>query len=76
VWCSNDGSTSRREVSVSRVVAVTRAQLAKRRAEVLANLNLGVDELRRARDTRGLTSEEWDALEEIDEIDFLLGDDQ
>jgi hypothetical protein len=57
-----------------RVLTLSRASLDERRSAILRALGTTADQLRRARELRGLTSEEWDALEELDEIDFLFGD--
>ncbi len=54
---------------------VTRKQLADRRSAALARLDIPEDELRQRAVEHVLTPEERDALIELEEIDFLLGDD-
>jgi hypothetical protein len=54
---------------------VTRGQLEERRRVVLARLSIPERELRRRAAEHVLTPDERDALTELEEIDFLLGDD-
>jgi len=54
---------------------VTRDQLTERRCAVLARLDILEDEFRQRAVEHVLTPEERDALAELEEIDFLLGDD-
>ena len=54
---------------------VTSDELTTRRAAILAGLGIGWDELRSRRVAGALTAEEWAAWEELDGIEFLLGDD-
>ncbi|MBX6372511.1 MAG: hypothetical protein IRZ02_09695 [Acidothermus sp.] len=58
----------------ARVVTETREKLEARRTEILASLGLTLEEFRSLVETRTLTGEEWEALEELDEIAFLLGE--
>jgi hypothetical protein len=55
------------------VIDVSRTALLERRREVLARIELDEPEFARARATRSLSSEEWEAKEELEEIAFLLG---
>ena len=57
-----------------RVVTQTREALVERRAEILRNLDLTLEEFRELAATRTLTGEEWEAREELDQIAFLLGE--
>jgi hypothetical protein len=57
------------------VIDVTREELIARRAEVLRRIELDEAEFARASATRSLSSEEWEAKEELEEIEFLLGAD-
>jgi len=57
------------------VVTVKRSDLERRKASILATLGLTLEEFRELAGTRTLTGDEWDAKEELDEIDFLLGSD-
>ncbi|MGH3874118.1 MAG: hypothetical protein ACRDSR_21895 [Pseudonocardiaceae bacterium] len=54
---------------------VTREQLTERRRVALARLDIPEHELRQRAVDHVLTPEERDALTELEEIDFLLGDD-
>ncbi|MEO7196650.1 MAG: hypothetical protein ABIZ05_17830 [Pseudonocardiaceae bacterium] len=54
---------------------VTREQLAERRRLALARLDIPEHELRQRAVDHVLTPEERDTLTELEEIDFLLGDD-
>jgi hypothetical protein len=57
------------------VIEVTRDSLLERRRAVLSRLGLTEKEFWEMKATRTLSSEEWEAKEELEEIDFLLGDD-
>lgn len=57
------------------VIEVTRETLRERRSVVLARLDMSEAEFREAIVTRRLSSEDWEAKEELDEIQFLLGAD-
>ena len=61
------------QVSVS-VKTVTRSELELRRDEILASLGQTLAEFRELSRARTLTSDEWDARTELDEISFLLGE--
>lgn len=56
------------------VIDVSRDELIARRTEVLCRIELSAIEFERARETRSLSSDEWEAKEELEEIAFLLGD--
>lgn len=58
---------------MSPIIDVTREMLIERRAEVLRRLRMDAEEFESARHTRSLTADEWEAAEELEEIDFLLG---
>lgn len=57
------------------VIDVSRAALLKRRRAVLARLGTTEADFRAALASRRLSGEDWEAKEELDEIEFLLGDD-
>lgn len=57
------------------VIDVTRQQLLARREEILRRIELDEVSFEEARATRSLSSEEWEAKEELEEIEFLLGAD-
>lgn len=57
------------------VIDVSRAALLKRRRAVLARLGTTEADFRVALNSRRLSGEDWEAKEELDEIEFLLGDD-
>jgi hypothetical protein len=54
---------------------VTREQLEKRRRAALARLDISERDLRQRAVEHVLTPEERDVLTELEEIDFLLGED-
>lgn len=58
----------------SLVVEETRESLQERRASILRHLGMTPVEFRRLVESRTLTSEEYEAREELDEIAFLLGE--
>ncbi len=55
------------------IVDVTRTDLEARKNEILDELGLTAEEFNEVVLTRTLNSDEWDAKEEIEAIDFLLG---
>ena len=57
------------------VIDVTREDLLARRAAILRRTELDERDFAEARATRSLSSEEWEAKEELEEIEFLLGAD-
>ncbi|MCS5732388.1 hypothetical protein [Herbiconiux daphne] len=56
------------------VIEVTRDSLLARRSAILARLDLSESEFWAVNATRTLSSDEWEAKEELEEIEFLLGD--
>ena len=58
---------------MSIVVNFSREQLEVQRSMVLGALNMTAADFVRARSTRTLTGAEWQAKENLDTIDFLLG---
>ncbi|WP_426624923.1 hypothetical protein ACPPVW_02195 [Leifsonia sp. McL0607] len=56
------------------VIEVTHDALVRRRDEILSRLDLTEGEFWEMKATRTLSSEEWEAKEELEEIDFLLGE--
>ena len=56
------------------VRTVTRSELEGRRGQILADLDLTLEQFTEVIETRSLTIDEWDAREELDEIAFLLGE--
>ena len=56
------------------VIDVSRDELIARRTEVLRRIELSESEFERVRETRSLSSDEWEAKEELEEISVLLGD--
>lgn len=56
------------------VVTVTRESLVRRRAALLDELGMTLEEFRAMADERSLTADEDEAREELDEIEFLLGE--
>jgi hypothetical protein len=56
------------------VIPASRDELEARRDQVLASVHASsVDDLRARSDSRGLIGDEWEALTELEEIEFLLG---
>ncbi|GAA1989664.1 hypothetical protein [Microbacterium pumilum] len=58
------------------MIDVTREELLARRADILHRIELSEEEFDAVRATRSLSSEEWEAKEELEEIAFLLGADR
>ena len=56
------------------VVTETRRALEERRAQLLRELGVSLEEFRAIAASRTLTAEEWATQEELDEISFLLGE--
>lgn len=57
------------------VITEKREDLRARREAIYARLGMGAEEFRALAETSTLTGDEWDARDELDQIDFLLGDD-
>jgi hypothetical protein len=57
------------------VIDVTREALVGRRNEILRGLGYNAAQFREIADSSTLTGEEWRAKEELDAIQFLLGED-
>ncbi|GAA0485447.1 MAG: hypothetical protein ABS61_02150 [Microbacterium sp. SCN 70-18] len=57
------------------VIDVSRDELLARRVEILRRIDLDESGFELAHTTRSLSTEEWEAKEELDEIEFLLGAD-
>lgn len=55
-----------------RVMEMATADLWRRREEILRSVGLTYDELRRRATDHALVGDEWDAWEEISELDYLL----
>jgi len=55
------------------VQEMTRDSLVARRTEILARLQMTRDELAAKIATSSLSADEWDAKDEIEGIEFLLG---
>ena len=53
---------------------VTREELLERRAEILADLGVEDHDLSKLDEVRPMSSDEWDAREELEQISFLLGE--
>jgi hypothetical protein len=56
------------------VQEMTREDLISRRMEILERLQVTREELAKKISASSLTPEEWDAKDEIEGIEFLLGD--
>jgi hypothetical protein len=59
---------------MSPVVTMTRQELEARRATLLEELGMGLEDFEQLAATRTLTGREYDVMEELDEIAFLLGE--
>lgn len=62
-------------LGVTRLREVSRDELLLRRRAVLERLGISYDELASRAEKRGLVGDEWSAWDELQEIDFLVGDD-
>lgn len=60
---------------MSPVLTVTRDELVARRERVLAELGMTGEEFIEFAATHSLDGKEWEALEELESIAFLLGED-
>ena len=60
---------------MARIIAVSTAELRKRRADIVRRLGGDLDELRARSDKHAVTPDERDLLLELEEVDFLLGAD-
>jgi hypothetical protein len=56
------------------VVTVRRDDLFARRRRILERLGMSLDEFKNLAATSVLTGDQWDALEDLDNIAFLLGE--
>jgi len=56
------------------VRTVTREELERRRQEILGSLGLTLAQVHEGVSSSTLSSDEWDAYEELDQIAFLLGE--
>ena len=59
---------------MSPVVTMTGSELEERRRALLEDLGLSLAELKVLAETRTLTGHEFDVMEELDQIAFLLGE--
>lgn len=57
------------------VVTVRREDLVARRQRILERLGMSLDEFKNVAATSVLTGDQWDALEDLENIAFLLGED-
>ncbi|WP_041256699.1 hypothetical protein [Frankia sp. EAN1pec] len=55
------------------VIQPTHDELTERRQEILRRVGLTAEQLRARRDEYNLAGDEFEALTELEEIDFLLG---
>lgn len=58
---------------MSSLLEVSREALAERREMILERLGVTRDELERRARTHSISPEDWDALDELEGIEFLLG---
>lgn len=56
----------------SNVIRASRKELETRRANLLKQAGISLDELRRRRDQYALTGEQWEITSELEDIEFLL----
>lgn len=59
---------------MSIVVSPSRDRLVERRESILSRLNVTSEEFEAAKSARSLTGDEWEAKENLEAIEFLLGD--
>lgn len=69
-------SVSKEGISMGTVTFRTSEQLSSRREEILASIGRAESELRAASETGALSGQEFEALSELDVIEFLLGEDE
>lgn len=59
---------------MSRVVTVSREELEDRRRSILSGVGLSCEELRDRAASSTLIGDEWEAWQELRDVEFLLGD--
>lgn len=69
-------SESKEGISMGTVTFRTSEQLSSRREEILASIGRAESELRAASKAGALSGQEFEALSELDVIEFLLGEDE
>ena len=57
-----------------RVVAVSREELERRRAEILDGIGISLTEIRTKAKSGSLVGDEWEAWQDLQDVGFLLGD--
>ena len=62
------------EMSMSSVIEIPREELVARRDSILRRLGTTRDAFHELAITKVLSGDEWEALEHLDAINFLLGD--
>jgi hypothetical protein len=60
---------------MSRVIPVGREELETRRDEILARVDMSLDAIRNRAAAGTLLGDEWEAWDDLCDIEFLLGDD-
>jgi len=60
---------------MSVVLNITHEGLVNRRDSILSDLNSTSEEFEATKSNRSLTGDEWEAKENLDAIEFLLGED-
>lgn len=61
---------------MAHAVEVTRAELLKRRQQILRRFDTNLEEFTERAKSFSLVGEEWDAWDQLQNIAFLLGDDK
>lgn len=75
VGCMMRAHPMRGPMMAPRTIHVTREQLLSRRAAILEDLGMSLEEFRRRAEAGTLVGDEWYAESDLEEIDFLLRDD-
>lgn len=66
--------TSKEVRALAPTITMTRKALEERRAAILSKLGMTLDEFAQVVETSTLTGEEWEALDQLEEVYFLLNE--
>lgn len=73
VSVSSGTSTEEPSMTAITTTTMTRDQLESRRAAILNALGMSMDELTERRRSGSMSAAEWEAWEELDGIEYLIG---
>jgi hypothetical protein len=73
VSLSSGTSMEGQSMTAITTTTMTRDELESRRAAILRALGMSMDELAERRHSGSMSADEWEAWEELDGIDYLIG---